>query len=71
MTSRENYYILGYRGPNGNPEVVPKRAQNLHSVVRILDLEDETVTCGSPYNFAILNSPEIGHLWKLLISPNW
>ena len=40
-------------------------------VVKVSNLEDETVTCGSPYMFAIMNSPEKGHLGKTLISPNW
>ena len=40
-------------------------------MVNVLDLEDETVTCGSLYNFAMLNSPETGHLGKTLISPHW
>ena len=40
-------------------------------MVKFLDLENETVKCGSPYNFAMLNNPETGHLGKMLISPNW
>ena len=39
-------------------------------VVEVLDPEDETVTHGNPYNFAMLNSLEIGHLRKMIISPN-
>ena len=62
---------MGYRGPNGIPEDVPERARTILSVVEVSDLEDETVTCGSSYNISMLNSPEIGHLGKLLISPNW
>ena len=40
------------------------------SVVNISEPEGETVTRGSPYKFAMLNSPEISHLGKLCISPN-
>ena len=32
-TPGENYYIFIYRGPNGIPEAVPEREQNLISVV--------------------------------------
>ena len=39
--------------------------------VQILDLEDELVTHGCPYNFCILNSPITGHLGKRIINPNW
>ena len=46
-------------------------AQTLLSVVLILDSEDEPVTRGMPYNFAVLNSPVTGHLGKMLINPNW
>ena len=35
------------------------------------DLDDETVTRESPYNFAMLNSPKTGHLGKMIISTNW
>ena len=38
-------------------------------MIRILEPEDETVTCGSPYNFIVLNSPVTGHLGKMIISP--
>ena len=41
------------------------------SVVEVSDPEDETVTHGILYNFAMLNSPKIGHLGKTIISPNW
>ena len=41
------------------------------SMVQISDPEDETVTRGIPYNFTVLNSPVIGHLGKMIISPNW
>ena len=62
---------MGYRGPNGIPEDVPKREQTLISVVRRSDSEDEPVTHGNPYNFAVLNNPVTGHLGKMIISPNW
>ena len=62
---------MGYEGPNNISEDVPEREQNLTSVVQASDPEDETVTCGSPYNFAVLKSPVIGHLGKMIISPNW
>ena len=45
-------------------------ARNLIYLVKFLDPEDET-TRGSSYNFAMLNSPETGHLGKKLIRPNW
>ena len=71
MTPGENCYISGYKGPNEIYEDVTEREWNLISMVQVSDLEDETATRGSPYNFAMLNSPEIGHLGKTLISPNW
>ena len=40
-------------------------------MVQALDPEDEIVTRGSPYNFTMMKSPEIGHLGKIIISPNW
>ena len=40
-------------------------------MVEAADPKYETMTRGSPYNFAMLNSPKIGHLGKMLISPNW
>ena len=40
-------------------------------MVQVLDLDKETMTCGSLYNFAMLNSPETGYLGKKIISPNW
>ena len=71
MTPRENFYILGYRGPNENFQDVTKHKWNLLYVVKVSDPEDETITHGSPYNSAMLNSPEKGHLGKMIISPNW
>ena len=43
----------------------------LLSVFQVSDLDDKTVTFGSPYNFAMINSPKMGHLEKTIISPNW
>ena len=43
----------------------------VHSVVLVSDSDDEPVTRGSPYNFAVLNSPITGHLGKMTISFNW
>ena len=62
---------MGYRDPNGIPEDVPERAQTALFVVRSSDPEDETVTRGSLYNFAVLNSPVTGHLGKRIINPKW
>ena len=62
---------MGYKGPNEILEDVPERARTVISVVRVSDSEDETVTRGSLYNFVVLNSPVIGHLGKMIISPNW
>ena len=70
-TPRENCNISGYKGPNEIYEYVPKWAWNLLYVVEVLDFEDKTVTHGSPYNFAMLNSLETSHLGKMPISPNW
>ena len=62
---------MGYRGPNGIPKDFLERERNLILVVQILDSEDEPVTRGMLYNFAILNSPVTGHLGKMIINPNW
>ena len=70
-THRENFYISGYEGPNEILQNVLDREQALISVVRSSDLEDETVTRGILYKFAILKSPERHHLGKTLISPKW
>ena len=50
---------------------VPEMARTVLSVVEVSDPEDETVTRGSAYNFAMLNNSETGHLGKTIISPNW
>ena len=70
-TPGENCYISGYQGPNEISQDVPKMARNVIFGVEVSDPEDETVTHGSPYNFAMLNSPEICHLGKTCISSNW
>ena len=62
---------MGYKGPNEISEDVPERAQTVLYVVEVSDPEAETVTRGSPYNFAMLNSPETCHLGKTIISTNW
>ena len=71
MTRWDNFYVLGYKFPNEIYEDVIERAQNTLSMVQVSNPEDETVTRGIPYSFAILNSPVTGHLGKMIISPNW
>ena len=71
ITPRENCYISGYEGPNKIYEDVPERTWTLISLVEVSDPKDEIVTRGSLYNFSIMNSPKIGHLGKMIISPNW
>ena len=71
MKPRENCYILGYEGPNEISQDFIDREQTLIPVVKVSDPYDETLTCGSPYNFTMLNSPETSHLGKTVISPNW
>ena len=61
---------MGYRGPNGIPEDVTERARTVNSVVRRSNSENEPVTRGIPYNFAVLNSPVTGHLGKRIINLN-
>ena len=64
-------YISGYKGPNEIYEAIPKMARTVIFVGEVSDPEDETVTCGSPYNFAIVNSSVTGHRGKRIINPNW
>ena len=45
--------------------------QNLLSFVKFSQLKGEIVTHGRPYKFAMLIGPEISHLGKNFISPNW
>ena len=66
----DNCYISGYEGPNEIYEDVPERVRTLIFVGQVSNPEYETMTCGNPYNFSMLNSLEIGHLGKMLISPN-
>ena len=40
-------------------------------MVHVFNSEDEPVTCGNPYNFAVLNNPITGHIGQIAISPNW
>ena len=62
---------MSYRGPNGIPEDVIEMEWTLILVVQISDSEDEPVTRGMPYNFAVLNSPVTGHLGKRIINLKW
>ena len=70
-TPGENCYISGYKGTNEISQYFLDREWILISLVNVSDPKDETGTRGSPYNFAMLNNPETGHLGKMLISPNW
>ena len=71
MTPRDNFYISGSKGTNEILKDFLERAWTVLSVFQVSDPEDETVTRGSPYNFAMLNSPQTGHCGKTIISPNW
>ena len=71
MTPRENRNILGYKDPNKILQDVPDREWTLISVVKFSDPDDETGSCGNPYKFAMLMSPEIINLDKTIIIPNW
>ena len=62
---------LDLQGPNEISSDFIDRALTLISVVKVSDPDDETGRRGSPYKFAMLNSPEISHLGKTIISPNW
>ena len=61
---------MGYIYPNGIPEDALEKSHNLISVVQISEPEDEIVTRGRPYDFAVLNSPVTGHLGKRIINEN-
>ena len=52
-------------------QYVLDREWTLISMVKFSYPDDETGTHGSSYKFTMLNSPEISHLGKTLISPNW
>ena len=71
MTPRDNLYISGYESPNEILQDVLERAQTLIFVVKISDLKGETVSHGIPCKFAMLNSIEIRHPEKTIISLNW
>ena len=70
MIPWDNCYISGYEGPNEIYKDIPERQRTMLSMVNVLYPKDETVTCGSLYNFTMMNSPKTGHLGKMLISPN-
>ena len=70
-TPRQNCYISSHEGPNEISQDVPKIVETVTSVVKVSDPDDETVTHGSPYKFAMLNNPKIRHLGKTLIGPYW
>ena len=71
MTPWDNCHISGYEGPNEISQDFPDRSRTIIYVVKVPDLENETMTRGSPYNFPMLSSPETSHIGKMLISPNW
>ena len=70
-TPRENCYISSYDAPNEIYQDVTNRARTLISLVKCSNPNDEKETPRYPYKFAMLNSPEISHLGKTIISPNW
>ena len=70
-TPGENCYISGYKGPNEISQDFLEWKLTILAVIKFSDSEYETMTRGCPYNFAMLNSLETGHLGKMLISPNW
>ena len=67
----ENYYTSVYEGPNEISQDVAYREHTVVSLVKVSDPKGETVTRGSLYKFSMLNSPDISHLGKNIISPNW
>ena len=62
---------MGYKGTNEIYEYVLEMTQTILLVVDVADPEDETVTCGSLYNFTMFNSLVTCHLGKMIIIPNW
>ena len=70
-TPREYFYISGYEGPNEIYQDFLDREHIVISMIKFSYPKGETVTPGNPYKFGMLNSPEISHLGKTLISPNW
>ena len=71
MAPGDNFYILGYEGTSEMFQDVTERDLIVIFVIKVAYPEDETMTHGSPYKFTMLNNPQIGHLGKTLISPNW
>ena len=71
MTPMENCNISSYKDQNEISQDVLDRAWNIFSMVKYSYPEGDRVTCGSPYNFAMLNNPETSHLGKRFISSNW
>ena len=70
-TPCENCYISCYKGLNEISQDVTHRSCNLIYVVKVSNADGEKVTRGILYKFIMLNIPEISHLGKTLISPNW
>ena len=70
-TPWENCYISSYEIPNLISQDVADRAQIVVYVVKGSDPEGETVKRGSPSKFVMLRNPEISHLGKIRITPNW
>jgi len=48
-----------------------QKERNLISFGPKVKPENEPVTRGMPYNFAVMNSPVTGHLGKRIINPKW
>ena len=71
MTLREKFYCLGYEGPNEISQDFLYMEHNLISMVKVSYPKGEIVTCGSLYKITLLNNPKIGHLGKMITSPNW
>ena len=70
-TPRKNFFISGYEGSNEILKDVLDMEWTIIFVLKFSNPEDETLTHGIPYKFAMLNSPKISHLGKNLIRPNW
>ena len=62
---------MGHKGPSEIYQDVPKSAETVTSLVKVSDPDDETWTRGNLYKFSMMNNPEIRHLGKTLIIPNW
>ena len=69
-TPREKCYISGYEGPNEILKDFIDREWTLIYVVNVSYHDGEIGTRGIPYKFAMMNSSEISHIGKNLISPN-